>query len=211
MDIITEIENNRSMSRITLSSGTVYWLKKTDLAGTEYAPGTEVEPDKFDHFVLLCQYPKALNDAVVMLSRRACGTGEIRAKLLRRRYSEQTIDMVLYKLNREKLTDDRSFSVQWSQYRAGNSYGRSRIRRELRQKGISEEYVEEAVASVDEEELYNQALKYAQKKMKYLNRSAIPDKEIQKTVMSLVRRGYEWDISRKACEEAARIIQSETE
>lgn len=208
METITEIEKNRSMCRISLSSGNHYWLKDTDLTDTVYFPGKDVDPEEFEHFVLLCQYPRALNDAVRMLSRRACSTGEIRTGLLRRRYSDQTIEMVLYKLSREKLTDDRSFAIQWSHYRMRKSLGKSRIRQELRQKGVPEENIEEAVLCVDEDALFEQALRYAVKKLKNITDEK-NEKDIQRAVRSLVQRGYDWETAKQACQEAVRMIQSE--
>lgn len=209
METITEIEKKRSMCRICLSGGNHYWLKNNDLAGTAYGPGTEVDTGEFEHFILLCQYPHALNDAVRMLSRRACSTGEIRTGLMRRHYSDQTIEIVLYKLSREKLTDDRSFAIQWSRYRTGKTYGMKRIRQELKQKGVSEENIEEAALCVDENTQLDQAIKYASKKLKGINGEEKSDKELQKVIRSLVQRGYDWDTAKQACREAVRIMDSE--
>lgn len=199
------MEKSRSMCRISLSGGNHYWLKNSDLAETAYDPGMEVDTEEFERFILICQYPHALNDAVRMLTRRACSTGEIKTGLMRRRYSDQTIEMVLYKLSREKLTDDKSFALQWLRYRTGKTYGVTRIRQELRQKGVSEENIEEAVLCIDENTQLDQAIKYALKKLKGINEDEKTEKELQKIIRSLVQRGFDWDTAKQACREAFRM------
>ena len=70
--------------------------------------------------------------------RRPCSKGEITARLQRGKYTSEVVDLVIYKLEKEKLLNDREFCEQWVQYRLGRKYGPAFIHRELRTKGIPE-------------------------------------------------------------------------
>ena len=84
MELIRDIVKERSRCCIILDQGEKYWLLASDLSEGSYAPGQEVDEEELSRFVLIRQYPRALNEAVSMLARRPCGKGEIgRARGLR--------------------------------------------------------------------------------------------------------------------------------
>ena len=210
MNLITDIERIRGRCCLVLDSGKKYWLYASDLRESDFAPGQEVDEEELEHFVLLHQYPRALNDAVSMLARRPCSTGEIRRKLSSKRYSNETMEMVLYKLSREKLINDREFSDQWVQYRIGQKYGKRRIYQELRGKGVSEEDAREALEQMDEDESMDQAVSLAVKTLRrVLTQEEDARTQLQKAIQSLVRRGYDWDTAKSACEQALRQLREE--
>ena len=144
-------------------------------------------------------YSRALNRAVAMLARRPCSKKEILDRLRRAGFAEETADLVLYKLEKEKLLDDEAFCVQWIRYRISGKYGPAVIRRELRMKGISEDIIDSAFAGLDEEAEQENALAVARKAWKRTKPTDDIRKNRQKVITALVRKGYSWEAAREAC------------
>ena len=199
---IMELKADDSQTSILLDSGEKYWLKNNDLAGTGIFEGAELSRESFFHWLRIRQYPRALNQAVSMLARRPCSTGEIVSRLTRKRYADEVIELVIYKLEKEKLLNDRDFCDQWIQYRFNHGYGPVFIRRELRMKGIAQEMIDTALELFDEDDRMEKAEALARKAWMRTK----PDKDLrksrQKVIAFLVRKGYSWDTARAACKSA---------
>ena len=150
MDRVSSLKTIGNKIRVEFDSGRVYMLRKMDLLDVPMQENDSVDEKTFSRFVLRCQYPDALNTAVALLARRACSRREIADKLAAHGCCDEVIELVLFKLDKEHLLDDRDFSEQWVRYRTGGSYGPARIYRELRMKGVDEEIAREAVSSMGE-------------------------------------------------------------
>ena len=196
MDRIRKISVRGAKARIELDSGAVYELKKKDLAEWPLQENDDVDEKEFLQFVRLHQYPDALNKAVAMLARRACSRKEIAEKLTG--YCDDIASLVLYKLEKENLLDDRDFSLQWARYRSGCGHGPQRIYRELRAKGIDEETAREAVASLDESDQFQKAVELAEKSIKRAKPGEDPRKTRERMLRALIARGFDWDTAREA-------------
>ncbi len=199
MEVIVSVTPIRSKVWFELDGGEKHWLPRKAAQETGWKIGDLVAPEDFRRRVLLAQYPHGLNLAIAMLARRPCSRGEIAAKLKSARYMDETAEMVLYKLEREKLLNDRDFALQWARSRLNRKYGAYRIQQELRQKGVSGEDLEVAMESLDEEELLTQAITLARKGLARGKPGEDPRKTRQRVLASIVRRGFSWDLARQAC------------
>jgi regulatory protein len=104
-----------------------------------------------------------MQQAMLFLSYRARSEKEIRQNLKKHEYPEDAIEYTLTRLRDNRLANDNEFAQAWVENR---STFRPRSRRaltmELRQKGLDEETVKQAVSNVDEEALaYETARKRA--------------------------------------------------
>ena len=72
MVTIQEIVKNRSRVTVRLDNGEQFWLTQSDLLSQGCYEGQEFDPETFYHWIRVCQYPRALNQAVSMLARRPC-------------------------------------------------------------------------------------------------------------------------------------------
>ena len=139
----------------------------------------------------------------------AQASGEIAQKLRRRLYMEDTIEMVLYKLEKERLIDDEAFARDWAASRARSQMGRSRILRELRMKGIPQEMAELALEELDESEGDEASVTLACKLLRRYSREADERKAMQKLLAAMARRGYGYEDSKRAVEMAIRKMEEE--
>ena len=187
--------------RVVLDNGSVYTILKSMYHERPLAVGEELDPADYADWVLKRQYRSALDKAVSMLALRARSSGEISQKLLRTGYSEDTVNMVLYKLEKEGFLDDQDFAEQWTNYRSGQKIGPRRISMELRQKGVSAADTENALEDISEEELLENAVFVAKRYLSRNSNSDDPVKARQKAVQAVVRRGYGWDLARQAVDQ----------
>jgi regulatory protein len=125
---------------------------------------------------------------------------EVRRRLSRAEYDEETIEVVIADLVRAELLDDSKFSADWIESRArAKKLGRTRLASELRQKGISREDTDLALQGLDAESELKAALDLARKR---LSRDEIEawstaaERAAGKRRLAgyLQRRGYNWEI-----------------
>ena len=199
---IEDIRTVRSLVCIRLDTGFSYWLRRDDLVGTSFHAGDEVDEETFLQAVRVRQYPRALNHAVSMLARRPCSCGEIRTRLLTRRYMEDVAGLVVYKLEKENLLNDREFCDQWVRFRTARHFGPAVIRRELRMKGIPPDMIEEALARTEPPDHEDHALVLARKAWARAKSGEDVRKTRQRVIASLVRKGFSWEDARNACDTA---------
>ena len=85
--------------------------------------------------------------AVRLLARREHSIEELRRKLLNKGYPPDTIEPVIQKLAGKRLVSDERFTSSFVHHHAQRGQGPVRIRAELRQQGIPDSQVEEALRS----------------------------------------------------------------
>ena len=145
--------------------------------------------------IILYQYRPALNKAVSMLALRPCSKKEIEDRLIRFHYLPDTIELVIYKLEKEGFLNDPDFAKQWVESRMNQGkYGLNRIAYELRKKGLPEETIDEITAEADPDQEYTSALRLAQKNLKSVSDSEEYFKQKRRIYGMLVRRGFDPDV-----------------
>ena len=96
--------------------------------------------------------------AIKYLDYRERSEAEIRIHLNKRDINERVIEDVIARLRRSGLVDDRRFAANWVENRLEfRPRGRRALFYELRQKGISEEIIQETLDPINDEELAYQA------------------------------------------------------
>lgn len=201
MDVIAALRRERGKMRVTLESGQELLIPLSLFHERPLVAGHPLDLEAYDQWLLLRQYRHALDQAVAYLAARARSRREMEARLLRSGYRPATVEMVLYKLEREKLLDDGDFARQWVEARSGRTLGKRRIAQELQRKGVSRTHTEEALAAVDEEAEADACLRAAEKLVSRYRREDLRQGE-QKLTQALVRRGFGWEDARRAAQRA---------
>ena len=132
------------------------------------------------------------------LAGRARSRREMEERLLRSGYRPCTVEMVLYKLEKEGLLDDADFARQWVDARSARRMGRGRIAQELRRKGVSAREAEEALEGLSDEEQLEGAIVLVEKAMTRTPSGEDPRKTAARITAMLARRGYDYDTAREA-------------
>ena len=187
-DLITAVERSKKGAVVTLNGEEKIFVSRALLIEREFAEGQALQRDELAQWLLPRQYPEALNLAVSLLAQRARSSGEIQKKLRDKFYLPETIEMVLYKLEKEHFLNDEAFAMEYAAALSRRQMGRTRIGQELRRKGVDAEIIEQAIGQIDEEERADSVLRAAQKAARGKDLASPADR--QKVFAALMRRGY---------------------
>ena len=170
--------------------------------------GQTLTDEEIDRLKALDEVEVAHERALNLLSYRPRSTDEVRRKLQEStKFSENAVDKALEKLERAGLLDDEAFARYWVENRERFSPRSARaLRHELRQKGVSDRVVEDAVTSLDEEDA---AYRAAQAKLsRYAN--AEEDEFRKKLGGYLSRRGFSYGTVRDVLDRIWNEIHTQT-
>jgi regulatory protein len=98
--------------------------------------------------------PDCLNAAYYYLSYRPRSEGEIRHWLHRRGYAEEAVEQAITRLREQNLSDDLAFARFWKDNRLSfRPKSKRLIEKELRDKKVAAEIVEQVTGDMDDEEI----------------------------------------------------------
>jgi regulatory protein len=142
--------------------------------------------------------PVAVNAAALRaLSRREYSEFELRSKL-ERRFDQQVVEQVLESLVADHLLSDERFTEVFVRSRIARGQGPTRIRQELRQRGIGDELVSHFL-SFDSEFWLEHAREVAERRGSQLAETRSDDPEVRhrargKLGRFLAGRGFPMDV-----------------
>ncbi|MDO6462132.1 regulatory protein RecX [Granulosicoccaceae sp. 1_MG-2023] len=122
-----------------------------------------------------------------MLSRREHTRRELYDKLFRRGFDGDVIEGVIAALEESQLQSDYRFAELYAEQRAAKGYGAQRIRAELRDRGVSGEVCDEAMAVLETDWVANAARMIARK---FGAETALSGQELLKCKRYLHGRGF---------------------
>ncbi len=145
-------------------------------------------------------YERYLKLSYFYLSIRARSEKEMRDYLIKKKASEEMIARIMASLFKHKFLNDESFARSWVASRArSRPKGKQVLKMELSQKGISREIIDQVLSEANEElpDELTQAKSIIEKRVEKLRDK--PKHEIyQKVGAFLARRGFSWEITKKA-------------
>lgn len=202
MDVITAIKKERGRYRVTINESEDIIVPVSLMRERPLKEGQPLNLEEYDNWLMIRQYRFALDRAVGYLAARARSKREIEQRLLQAGYRPCTVEMVVYKLERENLLDDADFARQWVESRSTHKLGRNRIAQELRRKGISQEEAEEALSVIEDEDQLSGAFALAEKAAARIKPGEDSRKAASRIAGMLARRGYSWDVAKEAIQHA---------
>lgn len=144
---------------------------------------------------------KAKEKALRLLEYRPRSRMEIVHRLRRAGFAEDIVEETLKRLEDLGLIDDTQFSRMWVNHRlASKAMGKTRIKWELRQKGVPTEVAEEALSAVDAETEYQSAANVARRR--WQKDGSSDERTRRRRLASFLRRqGFDWDVINKVLNE----------
>lgn len=132
---------------------------------------------------------------------------DCRKKLKTYDFSPKSIDLAIEKLIENDFLSDMRFAVYFYEMKQ-NIWGRYRIQQGLKSHGISNEIVREVTAEMaDGDQEYEEALKYAQRKLESVK--VLDQKGYAKVYGFIGRKGYSTDVIRRVMDQLKRDLKSE--
>ena len=192
MPKITALQpQKRDPQRVNIHLDGEYAFSLARIVAVWLKVGQELSDEKIASLQTEDARERAYQQALLFLSYRARSESEIRQNLRKHEIPEDVIEQTLDRLRENQLANDDKFARAWVENR--NTF-RPRSRRalsvELRQKGISDEAAQSALAGLDEEALaYEAGLKKAHR-LQVLEWS-----EFRKKLSEfLARRGFPYSV-----------------
>ena len=125
---------------------------------------------------------------------RAKSKGELLAHLKSRGIEDDVAQAVIFRLQDSGLINDRDFALAWASSRHSHKKLSKRIiAGELRQKGVTQEQIDEALDGIDDESEYRAAFELAFKKFNTMSRLE-PDVQIRRIQSLLARKGFSFGV-----------------
>ncbi len=163
---ITAIEpQKRDPNRVNIHLDGNYAFSLARIVAAWLKVGQEIGEDKIASLQTEDTRERAYQQALIFLSYRARSESEIRQNLRRHEFSDEIIEHTLTRLREHRLADDSQFARAWVENRSTfRPRSRRALQMELRQKGLSDEAAQSALAGLDEEALaYEAGLKKARR------------------------------------------------
>lgn len=125
---------------------------------------------------------------------RAKSKGELLAHLKTRGIEDDVAAAVIFRLTEAGLINDGEFAIAWATSRHDHKKISKRIiATELRQKGVTQEQIDEALDQIDDESEYRAAFDLGFKKYNTMSRLA-PEVQIRRIQSLLQRKGFSFSI-----------------
>lgn len=157
----------------------------------------EIDEKKFEEMLIENQKKLAKQQALKILSSSSKTRKELIIKLRQKKFTQDAIDYAMsFVDNYEFINEEDMAEKLVSGAYKRKKYSKRKIQNELRQKGIDYEVINELTSDIDDDEEYENAMHFAQKKYKSI--SAKDNETIKRRLISaLSYRGFNYDIIRK--------------
>lgn len=202
---ITEIVPGKGkLFEIRLENEQKIWLH-ADLVQSEFLrPGVELDEERIAALKAQAALHRAYEYGLYLLEKRGYSYRELYTKLMTAPDAqEEAVLAALEKLTRYGFLNDARYAEQLARHFVENKkFGIRRAEYEMRHRGLSQEDIDDALASYDDaEQTSAQLLEILQKK--YARYLTDPDdrKATEKVTAALVRRGYTYQQIRYAIED----------
>ncbi len=156
--------------------------------------GQIVSPETLSAIQLESEKDGALDKALTHLSATRKTERQIGDFLRKKGYLEGVIDYVVDKLKGYGFLDDGEYAESYAEF-AAKKKGVRLIRAEMRKRGLSEEVVDAAMESVDEQTQEEAARGILEK---YMRNKPVDRTSLQKAANYLVGKGFSYDVIKRA-------------
>jgi regulatory protein len=136
---------------------------------------------------------KAENYVLNLISFRPRSCYEVELKMRKKRFSEDVIKKTINKALKLGYLNDEKFAKIWVNNKVE---GKIKIQKELRQKGIADEIIEEILKDIDDEIEIKKAFDLGKKRMERLKNEK-PFNRVKRCALFLERKGFSYEVIKK--------------
>jgi regulatory protein len=198
MGQITAIEpQTRHSNRFNIYIDDQFAIGLSDILATRLRVGQTVSDEELAQLEREESIEVARDKALRFLEPRPRSANEVKQHLAKKKISGQVIDQVIERLTEAGLLDDRAFAKYWVENREEFRPRASRaLRYEMRQKGLSDAAITQALDGIDESDsAYRAGAARAPRWIGLEHRDFL-----QKMIPFLVRRGFDYGVAKNAAD-----------
>ena len=156
--------------------------------------GQIISPDKLAEIQLDSEKNTAFDKALTHISATQKTEKQVRDFLTKKGYLPAVVDYVVEKLHSYQFLDDKAYAESYVGFAAKRKGGKL-IRMELRGKGITDEKIDLALDTLDEEQEIQTATSILEK---YMRNKTCDKQNLQKAYRYLMGKGFDYEIIRSA-------------
>lgn len=211
---ITKIEAQKHVGRYNIYVDGKYAFPVSEDVLLRYRllKGSELTPELIETLKTADDQSKAFELALNYLSYQQRTEKELSDYLLKKEIPETTIAPVMARLFEEHLVDDEKFAHSYVRtMKRTSDKGPSVIRRQLKQKAVNEDYIENALAEDFPETEQLERLTELVEKLKRQYQRQTPTIQRQKVQQRLVEKGFSFDLVGQALAETTFEMDAETQ
>lgn len=206
MPIITKLAAQKKSSRVNifLDSRFALGISLDEVVKNSLQVGQFLTQTQVESLVKSSQWEKIYHRVLNFLSFRPRTEKEIKDYLRRKLppdFAQKFIAQVIIRLKEEKLIDDLEFANWWlDQRQTHRPKGKLVLGRELKQKGICREIIDQVLAKINPGQEIILAKKLLAKKERLYCKLPLREQK-QKLYQQLLRAGFSWEITKKVVDE----------
>ena len=179
---------------IIFDDGTFIGISEEVLLSNPVHPGDELTPNKLKQLTNSEQKQKLRNSALNLLSFRMRSQSELKQRLLKKGYDVQDIEPLLEEFDAKNILNDSEFALAFSRDKIrSKGIGPSILRVELSNHHLPQNLVEDTVNRMYTEFPIDTLLGNHLKKKKICRNSQLQEREKNRIVNFLKRKGFSWD------------------
>lgn len=200
MKKITDVKRQKDKKRVNLFVDGAFYsgVEEIVLLSNNLHIGDEVDEKKLAEIIEESEYTSCFQKASNYILKGNHTVKQVCGYLKDKGYDGRIIAKVAYKLCDYGYLDDAAYAKNYVELKCG-SKGKRLLEIELKQKGVSEENVQNALSDIADED--ENAYKVAKK---YLRRKPFTDTTKQKCFRYVVSKGFSYDSAKNALEKIER-------
>lgn len=212
MPIITKLSSQKNQKRVNLflDNKFAFGLTLNEVLKHNLAVGKNLTNLQVEQLFLSSQEEEIYQKTLNFLSFRPRSEKEIKdylsKKLTKKKITDEQLiqsikEKIISHLKDQKLVDDDAFTNWWLEQRLTfKPKGKIALRVELLKKGIDKEIIEQALLTIDNQQLVSLAKKLVEKKIRLYQ--CLPIFKLkQKLISFLLRRGFDFHLSKTIIDE----------
>lgn len=188
----------KKITHVVTAADEDIWVDSDFIMRHALREGMEIDDGAWAGWIAEWQRRRAMDAAFTYLGYRGRSRAEMETRLREKGCSPQAIDYVMEKLSGYGYLDDAQYARDYlTNCRGARPKGRMRIRAELRERGLSDDSIEQALSAYDEEEELAQAIACLRKLLAQ-RWGKTPEIRKKQCCAALMRRGFNWEIVSRA-------------
>ena len=202
--IITKIEHKKKspLVSIFLDSGSTLTLDASLATQAGLRKGLALSKEQLADLEIGDGKRRIRDKAYQLLAARAHSRKELQKKLTQRGFHPKLVNAVLSELEKNRLVDDAEFARLFARSRLNNKpMGKRLLRRELWQKGLSDEIVDQTLTEVFEERSQAELARGLAEKRQARYAHLEGARRRRRLADLLLRRGFDWGLVKEVVEE----------
>lgn len=204
---VTVQKNNKHRVSVFVDNEYAFSLDETDAVLMKIKPGKELTRADIDRCIMESGYTKARDKALEILSHKPLSKKELEDKLSEKGYDKAIVFEVTEEMTSLGYINDEEYASLFLEHCMSKMWGKKKIRYEMKQKGICDEIINEALSELEEDGLEDEMVEIILSK--YARDELGDIKTKTRIVRYFASRGFDFSVIDKAIRKAIEVMNNE--